>query len=376
MKLTKIKVLELIDGGFLGGGQTNVLSIISNLDTEKFEVSVAAMGGGKFEEAVTKLGVKFYPVELPKLLRSRYLRKLEKLLDIKKFDIVHSHGGVAGFYGRLLKKHHSQIKSIHTIHGIHYINKESFWVRNISKTIEQYLVQFTDITICVTLNDLKVAVENRIAEKSNTVVIHNGIDISKFGRQPKNERLMNEFSLSPENFIVGNISRFDIQKNQKLIIQASYYLSKRFPEMKFVLVGDGQYLKQMKEYAAESNLEDVVIFTGERNDTKDFYSLFNIFVLPSYWEGLPYVLLEAMASQLPVICSKIPNHLEVVKNNYSALTINPHEMDDLFQRILVLYQNPEMRASLGENAYNEVKKFNEKEMVNKISRIYDGVLQK
>lgn len=374
--MAKIKVLELIDGGFLGGGQTNILSIISHLDTEKFEVSVAAKSGGKFEKAVDKLGIKFYPVELPKLLRSRYLKKLEKLLDIKKFDIVHSHGGVAGFYGRLLKKHHSQIKSVHTIHGIHYINKESFWVRNISKTVEQYLVQFTDMTICVSKNDLIIAAENRIADKSKAVVIHNGIDISKFGKQPKNQRLLDEFGLTQENFIIGNISRFDIQKNQKLIIQASYYLSKRFPAMKFMLVGDGQCLKKMKDYAAESNLENVVIFTGERNDTKDFYSLFDIFVLPSYWEGLPYVLLEAMASKLPVICSRIPNHLEVVNNNQSALTINPYEMDDLFQRILVLYQNPELRTSLGENAYNEVQKFNEKEMVHKISRIYDGVLQK
>lgn len=373
--MAKIKVLELIDGGFLGGGQTNVLSVITNLDREKYEVSVAAMGGGKFEEEVVKRDVKFYSVELPKLLRSRYLRKLEKLLDIKKFDIVHSHGGVAGFYGRLLKKHHHQIKSIHTIHGIHYINKESFWVRNISKTIEQYLVQFTDTTICVTMNDLKVAVENRIADKFNTVVIHNGIDISKFGKKPKNERLMNELGLTNDNFIVGNISRFDIQKNQKLIIQASYYLSKRFPEMKFVLVGDGKYLKQMKEYAAESNLEDVIIFTGERNDTKDFYSLFDLFVLPSYWEGLPYVLLEAMASKLPVICSNIPNHLEVVNNNVSAFTINPYEMDDLFQRIVVLYQNPELRKNLGDNAYKEVQRFDEKEMVNKISKIYEGVLE-
>jgi glycosyltransferase involved in cell wall biosynthesis len=145
--------------------------------------------------------------------------------------------------------------------------------------------------------------------------------------------------------------------------------------MKFVLVGDGKYLKQMKEYAAESNLEDVVMFTGERNDTKDFYSLFDLFVLPSYWEGLPYVLLEAMASKLPVICSNIPNHLEVVNNNVSAFTINPYEMDDLFQRIVVLFQNPELRQKLGDNAYKEVQKFDEKEMVNKISKIYEGVLK-
>jgi glycosyltransferase involved in cell wall biosynthesis len=366
----KIKVLELIDGGFLGGGQTNILSILRNIDRTRFDISVAAKGGGGFEHEVAKYNVPFYPLNLPKILRHRYLDTLQKVQDSETFDIIHSHGGVGGFYGRLMKKHNPNIRSVHTIHGIHYLNIDSFLMKNASKSIEQYLVQFTDKTICVSHSDYTTAISNRIADESKTVVIQNGIDISKYMNEGKNSAIMDELGLTKENFIIGNVSRFDVQKNQKLIIQSSYYLVKKYPEMRFVMVGDGKLLKQMKQYAKESNLSDVVIFAGEKENLHDYYSIFDVFVLPSLWEGMPYALLEAMASKIPVICSNIPNHLEIIKNNYSALTVNPHLMDDLFHKISLLYQNEELRCKLFVNAYNEVQKYDEKEMTKKIEDVY------
>ncbi|MGA2667285.1 MAG: glycosyltransferase [Ignavibacteria bacterium] len=372
--MEKIKILELIDGGFLGGGQTNILSIISNLDPDLFEFTVAAKGGGKFEAEVSNISVQFFPLEMPKMLRHKYFKKLQELYNRENFHIVHSHGGVGGFYGRLLKKHNPEIKSVHTIHGIHYINIDSFFVRNTSKSIEQYLVQFTDQTICETYNDLNTAIKNKIADINKIRVIPNGIDITQFGKKEKKIGLLMDLGFDENNFIVGNISRFDVQKNQKLIIQSAYYLVKKFPEMRFVLVGDGKYFKRMKQYARDANLDQFIAFTGEQQNISDYYSIFDIFVFPSLWEGMPYVLLQAMASKLPVVCSNIPNHLEVIKNNQSALTINPYEADDLFHKISVLYNNKELRQLLGENAYTDVQKFDEKHTNREIERLYKEVL--
>jgi len=372
--MEKIKILELIDGGFLGGGQTNILSIISNLDPDLFEFTVAAKGGEKFEAEVSNISVQFFPLEMPKMLRHKYFKKLQELYNRENFHIVHSHGGVGGFYGRLLKKHNPEIKSVHTIHGIHYINIDSFFVRNTSKSIEQYLVQFTDQTICETYNDLNTAIKNKIADINKIRVIPNGIDITQFGKKEKKIGLLMDLGFDENNFIVGNISRFDVQKNQKLIIQSAYYLVKKFPEMRFVLVGDGKYFKRMKQYARDANLDQFIAFTGEQQNISDYYSIFDIFVFPSLWEGMPYVLLQAMASKLPVVCSNIPNHLEVIKNNQSALTINPYEADDLFHKISVLYNNKELRQLLGENAYTDVQKFDEKHTNREIERLYKEVL--
>src|SRR4030095_2895024 len=318
--MAKIKVLELIDGGFLGGGQTNVLSIARNLNKDKFAVSIAAAGGA-FENEAAKYGIPFTHIEMPKLLRTKYLKYLELLYISEPFDVIHTHGGVAGFYGRTLKKHNPELKCVHTIHGIHYVHSSSFFTRNLSKTIGQYLVQFTDMTICVSETDLVSAAEYKIADKNRSVVIPNGINISKYSNLKKNTELMAELGLNENNFIIGNVSRFDVQKNQKLIIQAAYFLVKKYPEMRFVFVGGGRYLQQMKDLARNSNLDDFIVFAGEKDNLPDYYSIFDIFVFPTFWEGMPYVLIEAMASRLPIICSDIPNHLEIIIPGHSALTV-------------------------------------------------------
>ena len=374
--MSKIKVLQLIDGGFLGGGQANVLSIARNLDKEQFEVCVAAAGEGSFETKVLSSGIPFIPLELPKLLRSRYLKILQKVYDGEKFDIIHTHGGVAGFYGRTLKKHNPLIKCVHTIHGLHYIHSHNLFRKNISRTIEQYLVQYTDVTICETYNDYLAAIRNRIAGRANTQVIPNAIDISRFSNLKRNPELMGSLGISPGDFICGNISRFDEQKNQKLILQAAYFLVKKYPNLKFVFVGDGKYLKQMRDLTRESNIEANVIFTGEQKNLADYYSIFDIFIFPTLWEGMPYVLLEAMASRLAIICSAIPNLLEVIKPNFSALTIDPLDMDDLFQKVSSLYQDTALREKIAQNAMIESTQYDESEVIPKIAAVYEEVTQK
>ncbi|HMQ79138.1 MAG TPA: glycosyltransferase [Ignavibacteria bacterium] len=370
----KFKILQLIDGGFLGGGQTNVLSIAQNADKTKFDISIAASGEGKFEDEVHKSNITFYPVELPKLLRTKYLKKLEKLYDEQRFDLIHTHGGVAGFYGRILKKHHPEVKCVHTIHGIHYVNSRNLFRKNVSKTIEQYLVQFTDRTICETHNDYLTAVKNKIADRTKTDIIPNGIDISKFANLKKNSGLINKLGFNEDNFIIGNISRFDEQKNQQLILQAAYFLVRKYPQMRFVFVGSGKHLEQMRDLARDSKLEEYVVFAGEQENLVDYYSIFDIFVFPSLWEGMPYVLLEAMASRLPIICSRLPNLLEVVKSDYSAFTINPRDMDDLFRKISAMYQSKELREELAQNAMIESTQYDISETVPKIEEVYNEVL--
>ncbi len=372
--MKKIKVLELIDGGFLGGGQTNVLSIADNLDSSVFDISIAARCGGAFEEECAKRNIPFTPIDMPKMLRTKYLKYLQLIYNAEKFDIVHAHGGVAGFYGRTLKKHNPELKCVHTIHGIHYIHSNNFIKKNLSKTIEQYMVQFTDKTICVSETDRMLAIKYKIAAKDKTVVIPNGINISKFSNLRKNTELLRSLGLNENNFIIGNVSRFDVQKNQKLILQAAYFLTKKYPEMRFVFVGGGDLLPKMQQLVRESNLEEFIIFAGECSSVQDYYSIFDTFVFPTYWEGMPYVLLEAMASRLPIICSNLPNLLEVIKPKHSALTVDPDNMDDLFQKISVLYNNKELRETLAQNAMIESTQYDESELIPKIGEVYKEVM--
>jgi glycosyltransferase involved in cell wall biosynthesis len=372
-----IKVLELIDGGFLGGGQAHILSIAGNINKNKFNISIAAKGGQKFESQVLTNKYPFKSIYLPKFFRKKYLNPLKEFCLEEKFDIIHSHGGTAGFYARMLEKQMPEIKTVHTIHGIHYINSRNLFRKYTSCAIEQYLLKYTDFTICVSEADLESAVKLKIADRSKAAVIYNGINIEKFSREKvKSDLLSAKFDLSGLNFVIGNISRFDEQKNQRLIIRAAARLLKIYPELKFIFVGDGEQLFHVQLLAKHYGIQKNIFFEGERENSAEYYSVFDAFVFPSLWEGMPYVLLEAMASGVPVICSDIPCHKEVIGESESALLINPYKVDGLCKKIIELIENPGFRKSLSGKAYERVKLFDEKTMVNKIENIYEEVLNK
>jgi len=371
-----IKVLELIDGGFIGGGQINVLSVAGGIDKSVYDVCVAARGGEVFEQECKNRGIKFKPINMPKLFRQKYLKPLVEFVREEKFNIIHSHGGVAGFYGRLAKKHIPEVKVVHAIHGIHYLNTFNI-IRNIvTKTIEQYLVQFTDMTICETESDLKTAIKIKITDPGKSIVINNGINLARFAKfPPHDEQLAASLGIKQGDFVIGNISRFDIQKNQRLIIKAASILTKKYPHLKFVLVGDGKLLDNAKLIAKQSQLENIVIFTGAQTELIKYYSLFDIFVFPTLWEGMPYVMIEALAAGCPLICSGIPNLREIINETESALFIDPRNVNSLVEAIEKLLGDEELRSRLSFNARKLSVNFEENTMVKKIENIYKAVLE-
>lgn len=370
-----IKVLELIDGGFIGGGQVHTLSLAKGMNKSLFVPAIAAMGGGKFEYEVKKEGILFKEFYQPKVLRKKYLNPIIEFCKNQEFDILHSHGGVSGFYGRLVKKYYPEIKTVHSIHGIHYINKRNYFRKFVPQAIEQYLVKYTDYFICETKADFRKAEKIRIINPEKTSVISNGINLKKYGNlQRKGNDFLSKLNLKPEDFIVGNVSRFDIQKNQKLIIKAAAGFAKEHPDIKFVLVGEGRLYEQSRKLARELNLEGSIHFAGEQLNLEDYYSVFDVFVFPTLWEGMPYVLLEAMACRLPIVCSDISSLSEIVEDGYSALFINPLSETELKDKILKLYNDRELSDRISSNAYEKVKYYSEYFTVKKIEEIYTEVM--
>jgi glycosyltransferase involved in cell wall biosynthesis len=153
-------------------------------------------------------------------------------------------------------------------------------------------------------------------------------------------------------------------------------LVEKYPNMKFIFVGEGKLWEQSKMLAKELNLGSNILFVGEKRNLTDFYSIFDLFVFPTFWEGMPYVLLEAMACKLPIICSGIPSLMEIVKDNFSALLINPRSEDDLFDAVEKLYNDKNLSNEISSNAYESVKNYSEYFTIKKIEEIYTEVLQK
>jgi glycosyltransferase involved in cell wall biosynthesis len=367
------KVLELIDGGFIGGGQTHILSVAKNLDRTKFSSIIAASDNGPFKEEAAKAGQEFAAVNLPKVFRTRHLGALDKIVTENDIGIIHSHGGVAGMYARFYKKRFNKVKVIHTIHGIHYTRTNNFFRKLFSQSIEEHLVPYTDKFICVSEGDYVSASNMKIIDPTKTVVIKNGIDLKRFSDLKKDESVMKDLGVTDTDVIIGNISRFDFQKNQRMLIKAFIELSGKHPNAKLLLVGDGQFLNNCKEQVKQAGLEDKVIFTGEIANVESYYPLMDVFVFPSLWEGLSITLIEAMASGRPIIASDIPSNHELLTDSGNGIFFDLHDLNDLVKKIDLLIENKPERERLSENAQISSGDYNEKEMTRKIEKLYEDI---
>ncbi|HMQ68092.1 MAG TPA: glycosyltransferase [Ignavibacteria bacterium] len=367
-----VNVLEIIDGGFIGGGQTHILSLVNCLDEKKYKALIAASGKGGFRNEVKKNGFNFAEIELPKFYRSKYLRDLDKIVKENSIDIIHSHGGVAGMYARFYKKKYGNIKTVHTIHGIHYLNSGNLFRRYFSLMIEQYLVQYTDKFICVSEADLKTAAENRIADTSKTTVINNGIDLKKFSEEKgqRNNELTKKYDIKEEDLIIGNVSRFDFQKNQRFIIANSVELLKKYPNVKILLAGNGGLFEQCIESAKDTGMPERFIFTGEITNAEDYYPLIDIYVFPSLWEGLSISLIEAMATGRCILASDIEANKELITDRSNGLLFNTDDPVEYLKRLHELIDNKNLRTELSEKALKESLEYSEEKMSGKIMNEY------
>jgi glycosyltransferase involved in cell wall biosynthesis len=173
--------------------------------------------------------------------------------------------------------------------------------------------------------------------------------------------------------IVGFVGRFEAEKNLLNLLIAFSDLAKQDPSLRLALVGTGSQEPQLREYVRRRGVGDRVIFCGVRSDIGKILSALDIFVLPSYIEGLSTALLEAMTCGRAVICSNIPANTQVVAHDREALLVDPSNREELKEAICRLVQDDSLRLKLGSNARIRATQYDEDIVFPKIIRSYDAL---
>lgn len=354
--MSKLRVLLAIDDASLGGGQMHVLLLAKYLSRDNFDVEIATESKGWLVDEIKKLDIVVHQIAISNNLMWQSFDRIHQLLKSQKFDILHTHGGTAGFWIRLvaagLKKRPT---IIHTYHGLHYLNisqtsikviKQKF-KRAIFKQIDRFLLIYTDRIICVCRSDYDKAIAVKVAVTAQTSIIYNGIEIDKFASPQADKAAHNKlqdsarqiFGIDPTEFVFGNVGRLHEQKGHKFLLQAFARVTNR---ARLAIVGDGELRNELVILADELKIRDRVSFLGARSDIHEFLTAIDVFVMPSLWEGQPIALLEALASGKPCIASDVDGIPEIITDGVNGYLVEPRDIDKLASMMNATIEDPDL----------------------------------
>lgn len=292
-----------------------------------------------FKKQLSQLGVKGIQIEFArtpysiiKLFKS--YKKLHKIIKKQKYKGLHCHTPVAGVIARFAALG-TKTKVIYTAHGFHFYKGAPLknWI--LYYPIEKICSYMTDILITINKEDYAFA-QRKMRAKKVEYIPGIGIDNKKFGRDSINMIQRKEFreklGCKPNDIMLLSVGELSERKNHMIVIKALAKLkSSGIVKFKYYIVGQG-ILKDAQEKLIKSlNLTDSVKLLGFRSDIKELLSAADLFVFPSLQEGLPVALMEAMASGLPVLCSRIRGNTDLIKNE--ECLFNAKDIKDVKERI-------------------------------------------
>lgn len=348
--MEKLRIVEMIDSPSLGGGQTALLLLAKNMDRRQFEVMVGSAGEGPLMEEARRSGLPCLSLSLGKAFRFRTVKEISALLEQSRIDILHTHGGVAGFYGRWAARRSKIPVIVHTLHGIHYLHYQNPLLRILYVWLERRFSRFTDKLICVSQSDIQKAKKYRLAPEDRLFFISNGIRLFPGMNEIEREKMRRAWGWGISQPIIGTIARLHRQKGISVLLEASVRVLRVFPEAKFVVVGEGPLGQKLKKKAHQLGVADKFLFLGAREDAADLLSMFDIFVLPSLWEGLPFVLIEAAAHRMPIVATAVDGVPEIVENGKTGILVPPKNPQMMGEAVIRLLSDKRLAADLAERA--------------------------
>lgn len=237
-------------------------------------------------------------------------------------------------------------------------------------SVEKALLKFADAIITLT-EDLKRQLITMGVKSQKIRVIPIGLNLKRFqvGNSGKSE-VRKEINIPSTDFVIGFVGRLSKEKNVQSLLTAFAKLHKmhKVKNCTLLFIGDGPERELLFHLSKQYDLSERVILTGARKDVERLLTIMDVFVLPSYTEGLPYSLLEAMTTEKAIITSNIPAIHEIVRHGEEAILVNPHNVEELEQAILSLYNNPDLRAKLGRKARERAKLYD-------VNRVYEQILK-
>jgi glycosyltransferase involved in cell wall biosynthesis len=369
-----IKLLECIRQGQIGGGESHLLSLVENLDRTRFEPLVLSFTDGPMVERLSRMGVRTHVIHTERPFDITKWAAVKKFLKDEQVELVHAHGTRA--CSNVVRAAQSLgIPVIYTVHGWSFHDDQHPLVRRIRMLGEKYLTSNTTVNISVSASNRQTGKD--AIRNFSAIVISNGIDRKKFNPEGSFKDIRAELGIPSKAVLVLFLARFTSHKQPLALIRAFEEALKSLPDMRLLLVGDGDQKSKAMEIVRRQGLEEAIFFQPFRQDVPDILAAADIFVLPSLWEGLPIGLLEAMAMGKAVIATNVDGTKEVVDDLQNGLLIEAGNITALTEALLNLGGNEIRRKEFSSRALDTVRlKYDAADMTQAIEEVYRTVLEK
>ena len=330
----------------LGGAQRNTLFTVAHLNPAKYRrILISGEPGILDEDARALPGVEWH--QEPSLIRdvnpfkdSRALWTLTKLLKQLRPTIVHTHSSKAGILGRLAAGYAEVPIVVHSIHGYGFTRYQSLLHRHVLLWAERMASRRTTRWFAVSEANRREGIAVRLFTPDQCVVIRSGVDLEAIRQTrvdvPNKKR---ELGLDPLRPVVGTVAALKPQKAPLDFVRMAARVHHVRPDIQFVMVGDGELRDAVESEGKRCGLSSVLHLLGCRRDVAEVLRCLDVFSLTSLWEGLPRVYLEALASGVPIVGTRVDGAEEVIREGVNGYLLDPGDVEGLASRVLHVLAN-------------------------------------
>jgi glycosyltransferase involved in cell wall biosynthesis len=370
-----------------GGTKKHLCQIAAHLDRASFDLTVAcpskrhpSYGDESVIAELQAAGVRIHIVEMRRAIEPIYdlasFWQLRSIMRRESFDVIHTHSSKGGFLGRLAARCAGGSAIVHTAHGLFFLGQKGT-ARTFYLALERLAARWTNRFIAVSDSEKAIAVEYGLFRPEQIKVIENGVELPKAYLENNQAELRQRLGLDPARPIVGTVSRLNPQKDPFTLLRAVTLMIQAAPEIQFIWCGNGQLKPQVESLARDLGIYDRVIFIEYCDDVLKLMALFNVFVVSSLFEGLPYTLLEAMSVAKPIVATDVPGCRDVVVHGQTGMLVSPRDPVELTQAVLNFVHLPEEAHRMGEAGRDLVaRRFTLKRMIAETEQVHRDLAQR
>jgi len=364
-----IKIMYLTTSPQMGGAEKQLFELSRRINKDDFEVLVCTLKseGGNLLQKLQKEGITTKTIELNDKKDFKKVIELFKIIKEFKPDILQSFlffdNILARIFGRILK-----VPVI--ISGQRNVETKRSFKRNF---LDKITINLAHYIISNSEAGKKLIINRERFNPSKIFVCPNGIDFKNVVklREEQKQEIKDYYKIKDNQFIIGFVGYLTEQKGVENLLKAVSLIQNELKnKIKVLIIGDGDKKEELEKMSKELKIDAKVHFFGFQKNGFRFISMFDIFVLPSLWEGQPNVLLEAMAYEVPIISTRVGGVDEMIEDRRNGILVDAGNAYQIAGSINMICNDHQLRKNLSKKGLEVVQRYNVSKMVSKFEGLY------